>query len=390
MEYRRNGDKMETTVSVSNRHNKKSSKLWKALKITAIVISSIIMLLVLAFVGIRVIYPSILRAVNHIEAPGIDVMETVEIGGISQVLYFRGEDIDNPVILFLHGGPGSANIPFIHNYQYEWEEYYTVVQWEQRNSGKTYFANDPDAVLETMNAQQVLQDAHEVTQYIKQRLDKDKIIVLGHSWGSALGTMLVQTYPEDYIAYIGTGQCVNMMDNERVGYEKVLEAARIAGNDEDIAALEALAPYPPEGYNERFIEKMEVLRSYQGKYNLGFAITPGTLFVLLASPYYSLGDAMYFVNVDHLHYQGDLMRFLMEDYNAEDYGLNYEVPVYYIMGENDWQTPYPLAREFFDRISAPDKVFYSIPDAGHMTPQIDNTAEFSRVLIDEIRPRLSD
>ena len=83
--------------------------------------------------------------------------------------------------------------------------------------------------------------------------------------------------------------------------------------------------------------------------------------------------------------QGDLKRVLVEDFNVQDYGLSYHVPVYYTMGENDYQTPYTLAQELFAQISAPDKAFFTIPDAGHM-PMTENNVEFTRVLLEEIRP----
>lgn len=146
---------------------------------------------VLAFAGLRLIAPTIIRTSHKIEAPGIDRMEMVEIGGIQQALYIRGQNADNPIILWVHGGPGNSMMPFLHLYQYEWENDFTVVNWDQRNVGKTYFANDPAAVLQTMSAERVLQDVHEVTAYLKQQFNKEKIILIGHSWGTVLGTMAV-------------------------------------------------------------------------------------------------------------------------------------------------------------------------------------------------------
>ena len=210
---------------------------------------------------------------------------------------------------------------------------------------------------------------------------------MGHSYGSILGTMLVQTYSEDYIAYIGVGQGVNMRESVRVGYEKTLETARAAGNNNDIAALEALAPCPPlEGYDDTYRERVLALQTYQNKYKLGDG-GYGLLIPLLTSPYYTLGDLGFLRSflVADMSSQGDLMRFIVEDFNVYDYGLSYSVPVYYIMGENDYQTPYTLAEELFAQISAPDKAFFSIPNAGHM-PMIDNSVEFTRVLLEEIKP----
>jgi len=364
-------------------------KIKRVVKVFGVVFVSVIVLILLIFFGIiRGIIPAVTRTNHKINMPsGIDQMEMVEIGGIQQALYFRGQNAENPVILILHGGPGFPLMPFLHGFQYEWEDDFTVVHWDQRNTGKTYFANDPKAVRGTINAQRVLQDAYEVTQYIKQKLNKDKIIIMGHSWGSVLGTMLVQTHPEDCSAYIGIGQAVNMRENVRVGYEKTLEAARAAGNQRDIAALEALAPCPPpEGYDDTYRKRVTELQKYQAKYKL--AMGNELVIPLLTSPYYTLGDLRFALMVD-VSSQGDLMRFCVEEFDVYDYGLSYNVPVYYIMGANDYQTPYPLAEELFAQISAPDKAFFTIPNAGHMS-MTDNKVEFTRVLLEEIKPRIQD
>ena len=362
----------------------------KILKITAIILSIIIVVPVLAFVAKRGVYVPILRARNKIAAPGIDLMEAVEIGGIQQVLYFRGRNINNPVILFLHGGPGLPMMPFIHGYQYDLEHDFTVVNWDQRQAGKTFLINNPDTIIETLSIEQMLADAHEVTQHIKQTLDKDKIIIIGFSWGSVLGTALVQTYPEDYSAYIGVGQIINVDEGERVAHEKILEIARVSGNQNDIVALEAFAPYPPPIGSPERQEVIMDMWSYQRKYKLPWGIGIPGLFIRygLTTPYYTIGELLQSVSANVSDYYSATLYNFVDEYNARNYGVNYEVPVYYIMGVDDWQTPYSVAKDFFAEIFAPDKEFYSIPDAGHWT-MFDDKAEFNRVLLEEIIQRIS-
>jgi len=320
---------------------------------------------------------------KRIKTLGIDLMETVTIGGVSQVLYFRGEDTKNPIILFIHGGPGQPLLPFLHKFQYELEKEYTVVQWEQRNSGKTFFMNDPVSVLKTLSFEQSLSDAHEVTQHIKQKLNKNKIIVLGHSWGSVLGTALVQTYPHDYIAYISLGQVVNFRENERIGFDKLLKAAETKGNKKDIAAIKSLTPYPLEPYDKKLKEKLMSVRTYQAKYGLAEG---GVKFLLavMSSPHYSLKDKGYF-GKDILRYQEPIMRFLFKECDVRNFGTSYDIPVFCIMGEQDVITPYTEAKEYFEQITAPKKVFFSFNDAGHFV-MMDNKTEFCRVLLKEIKP----
>lgn len=356
-----------------------------------ITLCSLIVIFIFAFVGLRLIAPAITRTSHKIEAPGIDRMEMVEIGGIRQALYIRGQNMDNPIILWVHGGPGNSMMPLLHLYQYEWENDFTVVNWEQRNVGKTYFANNPSAVLQTMSAERVLEDVHEVTAYLKQTFNKDKIILVGHSWGTVLGTMAVQTYPEDYNAYIGIAQVINMVDNERVGYEKTLEMAKAAGNEKDIKALEVVAPYPPTEYGSSYMADMITVRTYQSKYGLSVNMDLGDVIHILATPYYSFNElksSFIFSQQKVFNNQGDIVRFLMEDADARNYGVDYQVPVYYIMGANDYNSPYLLAKAFFDEIVAPDKQIFSIPDADHM-PFLSSKAEFDRILLEEIAPKLA-
>lgn len=359
----------------------------KTVKAIGAILAAVIAAALLGMAVLIWVYPAILRGVHNIEAPGIDLMETLEIGGLQQTLYFRGENIESPALLLIHGGPGYPEMAFLHDFQYAWEKDFTVVQWDQRNAGKTYFLNDPKDVLETMSFERALADAYEVTQHIKQKLNKDKVVILGYSWGSVLGSALAQAYPQDVSAYIGLGQAVNMRENERVGYEAVLEAARAAGNGKDIAVLEALAPYPPpEAFNESFLEQVSTIRPYQAKYKLADSGGIGTIMQVLKSPYYTFRDKTYFLS-DMLYYQMPLFEYLFDDYDLRHFGTAYEVPVFYIMGERDYQTPYPLAKDYFNEISAPHKEFFTVPDAGHAAMQ-DNKTEFNRILLEEIRPLL--
>ncbi len=145
--------------------------------------------------------------------------EYVPINGINQYLFHSGANHHNPVLLFLHGGPGSAESLFAHAFQEKWQDIFTVVHWDQRGAGKTLTQN-PDQ-YPTIDL--LLRDLLEIIQYLKQKYDKQKIILLGHSWGSVLGSTFIKKYPEEIAYYIGVGQVICMLENERVGYEKLKE-----------------------------------------------------------------------------------------------------------------------------------------------------------------------
>ncbi|WP_339291630.1 alpha/beta hydrolase [Paenibacillus sp. FSL W8-0187] len=313
---------------------------------------------------------------------GIDCREFVTIGGISQYLHHRGEDMDNPVMLFLHGGPGEPILPFAQEFQIPWEKHVTIVHWDQRNSGKTYFNNDPKQVAPTVTVDRIVQDTYEIVNYLKEKYHKEKIIILGHSWGSVLGSLFSKQYPELVQAYIGVGQVVNMMDNERVGYEKVLEAAKMAGNDNDYRDLLRLKPYPPPAFDDGMIRNLMKVRKFQRKYKLSAGPTTELILNALGSPFYTLKDMRYFfISGAFGEGQRPIWEYLWESFDLSSMGAAFDIPVFYIHGERDWQTPYPLAQEFFSTIKAPLKLFYSIPEAGHV-PMLERKGKFNEALFD--------
>src|ERR1700743_1204362 len=187
----------------------------------------------------------ILRDVRRIPSPpGIEETRAVRIGGIDQWISVRGKDRRNPILLFIHGGPASTEMPVSWLYQSGWEDYFTVVQWDQRGAGKTYVANDAALVEPTIAKERMVADGEELVAWLRANYGKRKIFVLGHSWGSIIGLELARKHPDWLHAYIGMGQMIYGRDNERLGYEWALDAARADHNAEAVKQLLALAPYP--------------------------------------------------------------------------------------------------------------------------------------------------
>ena len=175
---------------------------------------------------------------------GVETLTAVPINGTQQWLSVRGRDRRNPILLVLHGGPGSPTMPEDYTFQSPWEDYFTVVEWDQRGAGKTYAANDPKIVAPTMTIDQLTMDAEEVVRYVQKTYGKRKIFLMGHSWGTVLGVRLAEAHPDWFYAYVGVGQIVNMRESERIGYDFVLGQAKEHHNDTAVKELEALAPLP--------------------------------------------------------------------------------------------------------------------------------------------------
>lgn len=174
---------------------------------------------------------------------GIERLEAVRIGGIEQWVSVRGTDRRNPALLFLHGGPGYMSIPMSWWYTRGWEEYFTVVQWDQRGAGKTLLLNGRAALAPTMTRERMVADAQEMVSWVSRELGKQKIFVLGHSWGSYLGLEVAKRMPDALHAYIGVGQITDAPESERRGWQFALDGARRAGNSKAVRELEAIAPY---------------------------------------------------------------------------------------------------------------------------------------------------
>jgi proline iminopeptidase len=187
----------------------------------------------------------IIAANQKIVSPnGIQEQLKLHIDGIDQWVTIRGRDLRNPILLILHGGPASPDMPLAWTFQSSWEDYFTVVEWDQRGTGKTYASNTEAQMAPGMTIDGMTNDAAQVVDYLRKRFHKDKIFVMGHSWGSVLGVNLAQRHPDWLYAYISVGQIVNMLQNEEDGYAFALREAKAHGNADAIKELESIAPYP--------------------------------------------------------------------------------------------------------------------------------------------------
>jgi len=158
--------------------------------------------------GVRAARRAAERAIRS--ADGIDSLEAVRIGGLDQWIHVRGEHTKNPVLLFLHGGPGAALIGVAGPFQTPWEKHFTIVQWDQRGAGKTYARNDRELQRRTMTVRQMQQDTLDMANYLRRRFEREKIVVLGASWGGVPGLWLAHEHPDVVAAYVGVGQAVDL------------------------------------------------------------------------------------------------------------------------------------------------------------------------------------
>lgn len=307
--------------------------------------------------------PRAIIADSQAIAPGgIHELKTVEIGGIKQWISIRGNDPKNPLLLFLHGGPGSPMMPESWTFQRPWEDFFTVVQWDQRGAGKTFSAakRRPDA---SMSIDRMQADAEQLIEWLRHTYGKDKIFLMGHSWGSVLGVKIAQHRPEWLYGYIGVGQVVNGKRNEVVGYQETLAEAEATGNQAAIRELKGIAPYPePDG--RIVLSKTQIERKWDvalGGMLYGKTKDDAALLWTLSPDYnaYDIGSTA--------QGEGSSVMILLPQIAAVDFdGIrDFKCPVFIFAGAHDRTTPESIAEEFFKRIQAPRKQFFKIERAAH-------------------------
>jgi pimeloyl-ACP methyl ester carboxylesterase len=327
----------------------------------------------------------IIAASRKIVSPhGIETMTQIPIDGTQQWISVRGHDSRNPILLFLHGGPASPDMPLSWTFQTPWEDYFTVVQWDQRGAGKTYAANDPEKVAAGMTIEQMTADANEVVEYLRRTYHKQKIFLLGHSWGSALGVRVAQEHPEWFYAYIGVGQVANTRESEAVGYRFAVEQARAHDNQEALRELAALAPYPAPGkpLDLQTISKQRKWLEYYGGLSWGHTSFDYDAETEKLAPEYSDADLK---AID----DGSLfsMRYLLGPFTDVDFGkiTHFDLPVLFFLGRHDYSVSHEVAARWFATLHAPSKKLVWFEDSAHMVMQ-EQPGRFLKHLVDDARP----
>lgn len=304
----------------------------------------------------------------------IDEKLVLSIGGIKQYFSIRGEDIDNPIILFLHGGPGGPMTSIAYKYQYLWEQKYTVVNWEQRNAGKTYFLNKGKerVIADNLSIDVFVDDIHEIAIYLTERFHSDKIIIMGHSWGTVIGSLFAIRYPSLVKVYIGIGQVVNLNEGIIKMAEHTLSYATEHNQQKHIVAINQ---YIKELKNQKDIGFKQVNRITKIARNYISTETDKTklLRTLLLSPFFSFKELPYYFKMDKL--QEEIIKEL-SCFDLRTYGNKYDVPIVYILGELDWCSNI-ISKEYFENIKSPFKQYIEIGKSGHI-PMLDKPEEFYR------------
>ena len=314
---------------------------------------------------------------------GVERLEKVRIGGIDQWLSIRGTDRRNPVLIVLHGGPGYVDMPMSWWFGRGWEEYFTVVYWDQRASGKTYLLTDPATIKPTLTLERMVSDAEELITWVRHDLGKEKVFLLGHSFGSYAGIEIAQQHPEWLHAYIGVGQLCDGAEGEKRGWRFAIDAARRDGNTEAVRELEALAPYPALG-KRLSIEDIYAERKWVEYYGGTMAYrkdNDAESNLAKLSPDYTDEESQH-------AWDGNKFAtpILLPEVLSRDLGVKkLDCPLILFEGRHDTNVNAEVAAEWFAKVKAPEKQFVWFEHSAHL-PMTEESGKFLVSLVRYLRP----
>ena len=320
---------------------------------------------------------------------GIERLESATIGGIQQWLHIRGRKKDNPLLLFLHGGPGWPHIGWYDAIQRPWENHFTVVQWDQRQTGKSY--QSLNALGDTLSHQQYLQDAEEVITYLRQTFAVDKIILMGTSYGSYLGMHLIKKHPDWFYAYVGVGQVVAMAEHVEAEQSLLLAEAKQQGNTALVNRIHSIQQETdPDKPELSFYHNAGYLMDQASRMGKAYCNSLSSMLSLVAlekwfSPHYTLRDNVnrqFGSSHDASH---PFAKAFMHYDLPREIGSEFDVPIFFFTGSHDYHVAYTVTDRWFQQIKAPHKEQLWFEDSAHVPFQTEPAA-FAAALIHHVLP----
>lgn len=319
--------------------------------------------------------PAIRDEQGNVMKGSIAELRQIELNGRKQWVSIRGQNRNNPVLLFLAGGPGGSQMATVRYDLAELEQHFVVVNWDQPGSGKSYYAEKNSKIT----ARTYIEDGYELTNYLRKTFRQEKILLVGESWGSALGIFLIDRYPDAYHALVGTGQMVDFAETERIDYQTAMELARAAKDTAIISKLEANGQ--PPYYGNDVTLKSAVYINYLSAYmssnprihNSGY----NTFRDIFSSEYGLLDKINYIRGIINTY--GHVYQQLYDIDLRTDY-TKLKVPVYFFEGRHDINAPTALVEEYANVLDAPVKEIIWFENSGH-SPWINESGKFVRELL---------
>jgi Predicted hydrolases or acyltransferases (alpha/beta hydrolase superfamily) len=352
----------------------KKGKQTQALNIIRLILEGIVIVSVVLLFSARVV-----NLIRFRLPTGVQEKIYIPLGGIEQFINIRGKSVDNPVIIWLHGGPGSPDTFLTTTFQQELEENYTFIRWDQRGCGRTYYKDKTAPVSWNM----LFSDLDELVDYAITRFNQP-VIIAGHSWGSILGSTYAAIHPDKIAGYIGIGQSINFRESERLATQKAIELANAAGNESDAVKIEELyqsyistgASGEKPGANAfvQFIQLRKLTASYLSPND------KNPTFTVLTSPDFGWKDLLWqfevMTNVERFLESQQSLYAAMSIYSVL---YAFEVPVMFLQGEYDYVCSTALVADYQRQVSAPRTEIFIMPEVGH-NAMVDDPVLFAETL----------
>jgi len=305
---------------------------------------------------------------------GIAELQPIDLGGYPQWLLIRGQDVSRPLLLFLHGGPGESNMWLAHYTMKELEQHFVCVNWDQRGTGRSFRPGPPP---ESMTIDQFVQDTIALIELLRARFGQQKVLLLGHSWGSVLAMKVAAARPDLLYAAIGMGQVVDNRRGEDLSYRYVLERAHAEHNRKAIRILEQLGGSDTLGKDGKFVQRWWLFH-YGG---MTHALDTGAVVsTLLNAPECSIVDCIRGLRMRDMKFSIRRMGDEIMDVNLLQEIPELSVPVVFFAGRYDYTTPFALVEQFYASLHAPYKKLIWFEHSAHM-PHMEEPEKFQRELI---------
>ncbi len=340
---------------------KASSGISKKIKkIVLILFCSITALIFLCFTVLLIMSPGNIKQFKDqngkVVKNSMAEKRFIDINGYKMGMVIKSKDISNPVLLFVHGGPGMPEYFLTEDYPTRLEDYFTVVWWDQRGAGLSYSSDIDES---TITVDQYIDDTIAVTNYLRQYFGQDKIYIMAHSWGTYFGIQAVQKAPQLYNAYIGVGQITYQKESERMAYEYMLNYFSKTGDEKTFKKLKN-NDYLSDGYDK--VRDSVMHRSGIGTTHDMTSVVSGIFFPSLTNSEYTLGEK---INL----WRGKMLlnknKQLKMKKDLRETVTKLDVPTYFFSGAYDYTVNFKMSEEYLKRIEAPIKGFYLFKSSAH-------------------------
>lgn len=324
-------------------------------------------------------YEKPLVNINQKNEKGTVTKEYIEINGVRQGLIIESLNQGKPLLLFLHGGPGFPVYPVNKAYGTKFEQLFDVCYWDQRGSGMSY---DKKEAKNPLTVEQMVEDAIQVVNYLREKYSQDKIFLIGHSWGTYLGSIVASKRPELFYAYIGVGQIGSQIDSEKETYDYILRTAMDRNDKRAIKQIEKVK------FDENYYKNHSyavIRKKFTEKYGGGFK-RDGYSFIetlrdIFSCPNYTFKERMNILSGSYYSYQS--LAHAMSTIDLTKLVPTLNLPVFILQGLHDYLTTHTQARRFYESIESPYKEMFTFENSSH-TPFIEEQELFYKIMQDKV------